>query len=771
MQLESHALAIRPGDGNSIVISAKRNPEQYIELAAPELQIDTNQGKKSFQGTIDPKSAGAISGKFAGHIHMSLLKNEYVNFELEIATRSHYSGILFRLHVTNLALDPFRVGQIGFGKSINLKTTADLSSDIDWGVYQNGWQSWSYSGTYSANMKPLLSKLKLFQGPKLYDAASPQMDKAGIFASDQFGVLLDRTNRIGILVGFLSQINHFGHILFKPGTAEAVNILASGDSTVITSGRTISSDWLTIDFLDLNDPDPLKHYLEEVARENQVKPNDVIPSGWCTWYQYFTKINPDIIRMNLDLLSELKDELPLDYLQIDDGYQTAVGDWMDTKHRFYAQMDLLADEIKEQGYKAGLWMAPFIVHPDSQIFKNHPDWLIKDEKGKVVNAGWNWNKFCAGLDLTHPEVQVYIRRIIENAVNAWGYTYLKLDFLYAGALEGKRYDPSMSRAQALRKGMEIIRDAAGEGTYLLGCGAPLGPMLGIVDGMRIGTDVAPDWEPKYFGIELLFPNEPDIPSVKNAMHNTITRSMMHQRWWQNDPDCLLVRESSNLTLAEVRTMASIIGMTGGLMLISDDMNKVTRYRLRIAQSLLPVIGLRPMLIDWADSEHPQMMRLDLSNRSDSWHVLSYTNWKNTTVRKELKLEDYKLSSEGNWYLRSFWDEKLIEVSKGKFELVIPPHGTVLMSARKIHPGKPSYLGSNLHISQGLELARFEVNNDSLTMELNRPMIMKGSYDLYLQQEPKKVIAGKKRIDFRLLQNNIYRFDVNIDKFQDIQIDW
>jgi len=770
MQLESQKLVILPGDCNSIVVTSKRNPEQFLELAAPEVQLDTLHGRKAFQGSIDPKSAGAVSGKSSGHIHMNLLRNEFVHFELEISTRSHYSGILFRLHLTNLALDPLRVGPIIFGRSLNLKTCSDCLHDTDWGVYQNGWQSWSYSGTYSAKKRALLSKLKIFQGPKLYDAATPQFDKAGIFVSDQFGVLLDRTNRVGILIGFLSQNNHFGHILFKPGSADAIKIQASGDNTVITSGRTVSTDWLAIDFVDLNDPDPLKNYLEEVAKENQIKKNDAIPSGWCTWYQYFTKIDPDIIRMNLDILAELKGQLPLDYIQIDDGFQTAVGDWMDTKHRFYAQMDLLADEITEQGYKAGLWLAPFIVHPDSQIFKHHPDWLIKDENGKVVNAGWNWNKFCAGLDLTHPEVQVYIRRIIENAVNAWGYTYLKLDFLYAGALEGIRYDPSMSRAQALRKGMEIIRDAAGKNTYLLGCGAPLGPMLGIVDGMRIGTDVAPDWEPKYFGIELLFPNEPDIPSVKNAMHNTITRSVMHQRWWQNDPDCLLVRESSNLTLAEVRTMASIIGMTGGLMLISDDMDKVTHYRLRIAQTLLPVIGLRPMLIDWADSEHPQMMRLDLSNQIDSWHILSFTNWKNTTVRKEIKLEDYKLSSEGQWILRSFWDEKFIEISNGKFDLVIPPHGTSLISARRINPEKPGYLGSNLHISQGLELTRFEVNNDSLVMKINRPMMMQGSFDLYLPREPRNAIAGSNHIEFRQIRENIYRFDVNIDKNQEICLD-
>ncbi len=771
MQLESHSLEIIPGEKNSLVISAKWSSDQFIELNAPDLQLTTSQGEKTLHGNIDPKSAGSISGQYSGHIHMNLIKNEYVNFELEISTRANYSGILFRLHITNLSLDPLKIGKIGFGSSINLKTSDDRSQKIEWGVYQNGWQSWSYTGTYSEKKKPLISKLKPFQGPKLYDAASLQMGKAGFFDSDQFGILLDRTNRVGILAGFLTQINHFGHVLLRPGKTNAISIFASGDNTLLTCGRTMSTDWLAIDFIDLNDPDPLKGFLEEVVRDNKIKHNNSIPSGWCTWYQYFTKITPDIIRMNLDILSDQKDAIPLDYIQIDDGYQTAVGDWMETKHRFYAQMDLLAEEIHEQGYKTGLWMAPFIVHPSSKIFKDHPDWLIRDGKGKIVNAGWNWNRFCAGLDLSHPEVQVYIRRIIENAVKNWGYSYLKLDFLYAAALQGVRYDPAMSRAQVIRKGMEIIRDAAGKQTYLLGCGAPLGPMLGLVDGMRIGTDVAPDWEPKYFGLELVFPNEPDIPSVKNAMHNTITRSMLHQRWWQNDPDCLLVRESSNLTLSEVRTMASIMGMTGGLMLISDDMNKVTQYRLRIAQALLPVIGLRPTVIDWADSEHPQFIRLDLTNQNSSWQLISFTNWMNTTVRKKLNLKDYKLTPEGNWYLRSFWDEKYIEVTQGNFEVVVPPHGTILMCARNISPEVPNYLGSNLHISQGLELSKFDAKDENLMMEINRPMKMEGSFDLYLPREPRYVKSGNDPLIYKLIQKNVYRFDVYVDKMLPVQIDW
>ena len=43
----------------------------------------------------------------------------------------------------------------------------------------------------------------------------------------------------------------------------------------------------------------------------------------------------------------------------------------------------------------------------------------------------------------------------------------------------------------MRAGYDAIRRGAGDDAFLLGCGAPLGPRVGVVDGMRIGADVAP----------------------------------------------------------------------------------------------------------------------------------------------------------------------------------------------------------------------------------------------------------------------------------------
>jgi alpha-galactosidase len=61
-----------------------------------------------------------------------------------------------------------------------------------------------------------------------------------------------------------------------------------------------------------------------------------------------------------------------------------VGDWLTLKPEFPGGMGYLADEIHEKGYKAGIWLAPFAAQFKAQLVKDHPDWFVKDKKGKMV---------------------------------------------------------------------------------------------------------------------------------------------------------------------------------------------------------------------------------------------------------------------------------------------------------------------------------------------------------------------------------------------------
>ena len=111
------------------------------------------------------------------------------------------------------------------------------------------------------------------------------------------------------------------------------------------------------------------------------------------------------------------------------------------------------------GFTPGLWLAPFIVSPASDLYKKHPEMLLRNLGGKFVNSGWNWNRFTTSLDMSHPAAQEYVRKVIDTAVHSWGFQYLKLDFLYAATIPGRHFNPTLTRAQIYDQAMQLIRDS------------------------------------------------------------------------------------------------------------------------------------------------------------------------------------------------------------------------------------------------------------------------------------------------------------------------
>ncbi|MEN8183548.1 MAG: HAD-IB family phosphatase, partial [Myxococcota bacterium] len=273
----------------------------------------------------------------------------------------------------------------------------------------------------------------------------------------------------------------------------------------------------------------------------------------------------------LDALVRHRDELGVEVVQLDDGYQRAVGDWLETCSSFPSGLAALAGAIREAGFVPGLWTAPFCVVPESRLMQAHPDWLLRH--GEELHRGlihevWAREGWVFVLDPSRPEVRAHLRDTFA-ALADMGFTYQKLDFLYAAAMQAEASDPSLSRAARLRRGLEAIREGAGAEAFLLGCGCPLGPALGLVDGMRIGPDVAPSWDiagaPRIPGIE------ETQPSTRNAVRNVMARAWMHRRLWLNDPDCLMTRtRDTQLTTAERDTLAAVIAASGGMTIFSDD---------------------------------------------------------------------------------------------------------------------------------------------------------------------------------------------------------
>lgn len=246
------------------------------------------------------------------------------------------------------------------------------------------------------------------------------------------------------------------------------------------------------------------------------------PKVWCTWYRYFEAVTAADVAENLSALDAgaLGAGVDVDVVQIDDGWSLGTGEWTAHNPRFGDLGEAIA-AIRDSGRRAGVWLAPFSVGSRSDLAVRHPEWLTGP-------AGYNWGDELRGLDLTHPGVRAYLTEVFTR-LRDLGADYLKLDFLYSGAVPGARHE-NVTPVAAYRSGLQLIRDVMGEEAYLLGCGAPILPSVGLVDAMRVSPDTFHEG------------GEDGSQGLRGRM-SLEARSWQDGRLYTTDPDCLVARPS------------------------------------------------------------------------------------------------------------------------------------------------------------------------------------------------------------------------------------
>ena len=282
-------------------------------------------------------------------------------------------------------------------------------------------------------------------------------------------------------------------------------------------------------------PGPATAVMARYARElgeslggRAIEPQSV----WCSWYSYYETISQEALEREIPQVAELGFKT----LQIDDGWEAAVGDW-EAGESFGDGMEAAASRIREAGMQPGLWVAPFIALPGSRAVRDYPEMFVHNADGGLAVAGSNWGGDYYALDTTHPTAQTYVRKLIAKIVHRWGFSYLKLDFINAAAIPGYRHR-QIDREEAYRTGLRLVRDTAGEETFLLGSGALIMPSIGLLDAVRVGPDVAPMWE-NYASDDL------SDAKAYNALHAGINRLWLG-RVIGVDPDVVFFRHRRNL---------------------------------------------------------------------------------------------------------------------------------------------------------------------------------------------------------------------------------
>ncbi len=541
-----------------------------------------------------------------------------------------------------------------------------------WGIFRHGYQSWT--GTRSFRTTEIdRDPQSLLLRIGLIDICRPAPQRRGHFQSDLLTVVKHLDSGDTLVAGFLSCRTAFGSVEVRVDGARCTRFAAllEYDDIRLEPGQEITTEplWLAVG---TNDHELLATYATAVGAAMRARIPARNPLGWCSWYYYFTSITEDIIVENLRALTQLRARFPCDYVQVDDGYQAEIGDWLAANEKFPRGMHWMAEQIRAAGFDAGIWTAPFIARRGSRLLAEHPDWFVKNHRGRPRFALWNpvWGRWgnCYALDTTHPAALDWLRSTFRTLAAEWGYRVLKLDFLFAAALPGQRYDPRATRAVALRRGLEAIREGAGDAAFLLGCGCPLGPAIGIVDAMRIGPDVAPYWSNA-------FSRGPQRDlhglATKHAIRNTLTRAFMHRRWWLNDPDCLMVRDTrTQLTPDEVRSLATVIAVTDGMIVLSDRVEQLSPERLDVLDRTLQLAGGQPQVVDLLHGDMPELVVA----RTAEHRMVAAFNFGEQPRRCEIDLTSLGMAA-GSESLREWWTEALIPVRGGLAQLgEVPPHG-------------------------------------------------------------------------------------------------
>lgn len=424
------------------------------------------------------------------------------------------------------------------------------------------------------------------------------------------------------------------------------------ESHPLDVGETIVSDWLYVGTC-TDIVKGLPGYADLVARQMQVqlKPWEM-PTGHCSWYYYLNRISETTVFDNVSALAANRDKLPIKHIQIDDGWFKAVGDW-EANDRFPRGMKAVADDIKAQGYIPGIWLAPFSASRQSELFKTHPDWFVK-----------NWNNDDVygnpSLDFSLPAVREHTFRLFLKLSHEWGFRYIKLDGVMPSLAPGRHSAPQWTAVMNLREGYRVMRSAVTEDTFILGCTSPLAQSAGVVDGMRVSCDIFERWE-----------------SVKDVFARVFKRYYYHKRLFINDPDCLLVRTAANEDQEcwrrcvrnenEIRTFVTAIAASGGILMLSDKMSLLSRDQIDMLSKLFPVNTDVAIPLDLMETNVPGV--LDLGTRGRT-RIVALINW--VDVARELQVDINR------GHVFEFWAQRYLGLCDRQFRATLDPHGAMLL---------------------------------------------------------------------------------------------
>jgi len=430
-----------------------------------------------------------------------------------------------------------------------------------------------------------------------------------------------------------------------------------------------------------------------------------VPRGWCSWYHLGLAVTQGDVARHAAFLAKRMPELvktsangyrPV--IQLDDGWMPRWqrwGDWV--ANEFFAEgLHALATRVHRHRLEVGIWLAPFHVAADSKLAQAHPEWLLKASDGTPL-ADPRLSRVYHILDTTHPDVQRFLDDLFRS-LRKDGFTYFKVDFLYGAAYEAGRHDPDVTGTQALRTGLKHIFDAVNppgkpEKAFVLACGAPLMPVVGLVHGARIGGDVAaPQMDDGKAS-----PPQLGFPLILSMARNQAARLFFDRALFAVDADVVMAA-TPQLTPDEARVMITIAALSGGVFMLSDDLETLPADRLALLRNanVLGLVGgpaAEPVHLFSAPEREAQdhwfaspqeLPPLWVRSEADGSTIVAVYNWTDSARPYRLHFNE-ATGAGGTFAVADLWSARrggrALGVKTDTLRLTLPPHSVRLLKMK------------------------------------------------------------------------------------------
>ena len=159
-----------------------------------------------------------------------------------------------------------------------------------------------------------------------------------------------------------------------------------------------------------------------VRGEYKDKRRPILINNWEATYFNFTA-------EKLYQIAEQASKLGIEMLVMDDGWfghrdadNSSLGDWFVYDSKIEGGLKALVDRVNSLGMKFGIWFEPEMVSPDSQLYREHPDWAIQ-VKGRELTL-------CREqyvLDYSRKDVRDYIYGLMRKILDSANIEYIKWD--------------------------------------------------------------------------------------------------------------------------------------------------------------------------------------------------------------------------------------------------------------------------------------------------------------------------------------------------------